>query len=735
VVWVVQVDYEEFLLLWQLVVAGDTKGLGGGLFSSLVPEARKAREAKKQAFRSAVAAKRGGNDPASAVLARRSDARASLTVTAGERITVMQKRAREGMGSTLASAKRDYESRGVGSVLTEAQDLGRLGSETVASVHRGNGEKTADSTAAAEHAAYMRKMGRRHMGMTLASARDEWDRRDHHTKTDDIGRLALATESSRHHHDAKTASNTSAAESGAHMRLHGRSMMGMELAAARDEYAARDHVTKPDDIGRLGHATVASSHHRDDEYALIVAAAAAVGDQNVELTLAREAWEARERYTQPDSMGRLDVATVASQHKQDAKSADTMSDVEYHAYMQRHKREALSSALLQAKDEWQLRDHHTKPSNIGNLERATEASKHRHDVKDADNTSMAEAMAHAMAHKRDLLSTELTAAKQAWEQRDTTTTVADNIGRLAVHTASSAHARGAKDADSMAGAEHAAYAQRHKRSLMSQDLVRAKEEWESRSHSTVADDIGHLAVATAATRHKQDAKDVDHMAEAEYIAYVQTHNRSLMSKELAKAKEAWGKRDHATVAVDVGRLGHQLQTAKYNADHKDADHMADSEFAAYMQLHNRDLMSLELLRAKEAWEKRDHATVADDVGRFGHQQESAKFRAGMKDSNHMADSEYIAYMSKHERELLSVLATQSGDRWKLRLRDGQIYRPAPREGSNPTPSEPRVDIESHVGESERMKRDALKSRDSLSTEGTTAREAWLKRRVSPSSLL
>ena len=321
--------------------------------------------------------------------------------------------------------------------------------------------------------------------------------------------------------------------------------------------------------------------------------------------------------------------------------------------------------------------------------------------------------------------TVLAQAKQEWELRNHATTTADDIGRLAVATVSSKQTV-TKDAGSMANAEYTIHAQRHKRSLMSKELVRAKKEWEQREHSTVADDIGHIAAQTMASKHKQDAKDADHMAEAEFITYMQMHKRSLMSQELAKAKNDYQNRDHRTVALDVGRLGLQLETAKYHASHKDADHMADREYMAYVQLHKRDLMSLELIHAKKAYGQRDLVTVTDDIGLLGNQPEFAKYRAGFKDSDHMAGSEFISYMSKHERELLSNSLTQSGDEWKLRQRNGQLYRPPSLSTSS---LKPLFSLESRVGDAERSKKEALKSRDALSTEGTSAKEAWLKRRL------
>ena len=101
----------------------------------------------------------------------------------------------------------------------------------------------------------------------------------------------------------------------------------------------------------------------------------------------------------------------------------------------------------------------------------------------------------------------------------------------------------------------------------------------------------------------------------------------------------------------------------------------------------------------------------------------------------MANSEYIAYMSTHEREILSVLLAQSGDEWKLRLKDGHHMSRAQQQSvarsgaSAERVKDPSGDIGKHVGESEGMKDAEVHARDLMSKELSSAKEAWVKRRV------
>jgi hypothetical protein len=58
--------------------------------------------------------------------------------------------------------------------------------------------------------------------------------------------------------------------------------------------------------------------------------------------------------------------------------------------------------------------------------------------------------------------------------------------------------------------------------------------------------LGHYAAATESDRHRHDVDhDADHTPEAEFISYMRTHQRELMSQELKRQKELWSARQAA----------------------------------------------------------------------------------------------------------------------------------------------------------------------------------------------
>jgi hypothetical protein len=194
---------------------------------------------------------------------------------------------------------------------------------------------------------------------------------------------------------------------------------------------------------------------------------------------------------------------------------------------------------------------------------------------------------------------------------------------------------------------------KHEREMMSTELVLAKDEWEHRDHHTVAQDIGHLGQETYASKHHHDKKDADHTPEGEAIAYMRLHERQLLGAELTKAKDEWEHRDHHTVAQDIGHLGQETYASKHHHDKKDADHTPEGEAIAYMRLHGRKLMSQELAKAKSEWENRDHHTVAQDIGHLGVATEASKHHHDKQDADHTPEAEHIAYLRVHERQLMS----------------------------------------------------------------------------------
>ncbi len=67
-------------------------------------------------------------------------------------------------------------------------------------------------------------------------------------------------------------------------------------------------------------------------------------------------------------------------------------------------------------------------------------------------------------------------------------------------------------------AEFIEYMRKNERKLMSAELSQAKLAYAAREHSTVAQDIGHLATAGASGQTKYGSTDADHTPEAEFIA-------------------------------------------------------------------------------------------------------------------------------------------------------------------------------------------------------------------------
>ena len=127
----------------------------------------------------------------------------------------------------------------------------------------------------------------------------------------------------------------------------------------------------------------------------------------------------KRRSTRTQDIGHLGVETSASKHSHDKTSADNSSVQEMAAYQKLHAKELLSSELSKAKEEYSKRDHHgsTRTQDIGHLGVETSASKHSHDKMSADNSSVQEMAAYNNAHAKELVSTELESAKEAWGER------------------------------------------------------------------------------------------------------------------------------------------------------------------------------------------------------------------------------------------------------------------------------------------------------------------------------
>ena len=94
----------------------------------------------------------------------------------------------------------------------------------------------------------------------------------------------------------------------------------------------------------------------------------------------------------------------------------------------------------------------------------------------------------------------------------------------------------------------------HERELMSKDLTKAHEEYDKRDHHTVAQDVGHLGADTVASAHHHDKATADNVPEAEYINSHNVHAREEASALLAQEHEKHSKRKKHTVPQDMGHV-------------------------------------------------------------------------------------------------------------------------------------------------------------------------------------
>ena len=195
--------------------------------------------------------------------------------------------------------------------------------------------------------------------------------------------------------------------------------------------------------------------------------------------------------------------------------------------------------------------------------------------------------------------------------------VAQDAGHVAQATAASKHAHDKHTADNTSEAEMIAYQKVHGREESSKALTKAHEEWEKRDHHTKVDKLGHFATETAASKHHHDkAHDVDHEPEGEHIAYMRTHERELMSQQLTLEKEAWEQRDHATVADDVGHLGSATEASKHHNDKHTSDNTSKTEMMQYQRVHARAEMSKALAKDRNTWQKRSELMRKQAMARF-----------------------------------------------------------------------------------------------------------------------
>jgi len=255
-----------------------------------------------------------------------------------------QKEDRENMSKELEKARLDFQKRialqkKLGQHNTIADDIGHLGTATVASSHQ-HDAYDADHVGEGELIQHARVHARDEMGAELTSQKAAWVKRQEagklHTDADKLGHFATETTASSHHHDALDADHTSASEFASHSRLHEREELG---AAALKE---------------------------------------------------KEAWEKRQKagklHTDADKLGHFATGTVASAHHHDESAAYDVEHVpegEYIAHAQLHERDDMGAAALKEKEAWLKRQKagklHTESAKLGHFAQETEATKHHHD--------------------------------------------------------------------------------------------------------------------------------------------------------------------------------------------------------------------------------------------------------------------------------------------------------------------------------------------------------------------
>ena len=186
-------------------------------------------------------------------------------------------------------------------------------------------------------------------------------------------------------------------------------------------------------------------------------------------------------------------------------------------------------------------------------------------------------------------------------------------------------------------------------------LANEHDKWNAKKdHHTVAKDMGHLETATAASKHAHDKHTADNTSEAEMIAYQKVHGRDESSKALTKAHEEWEKRDHHTVAKDMGHLAQATAASKHAHDKHTADNTSEAEMIAYQRVHAREEASKALTKAHEEWDKRDHSgTKTDKLGHFATATAASSHHHDKLTADNVPEAEHIAYMQAHERQEVS----------------------------------------------------------------------------------
>lgn len=331
------------------------------------------------------------------------------------------------------------------------------------------------------------------------------------------------------------------------------------------------------------------------------------------LVAAHEAYDKREHVTVAEDIGHLGMETEASKHHRDTVNIENTPEAEIIARDTVNFRKETSKSLTEAHEAFDNRDHLTVVDNLGHFGAATEASKHHHDSIASDNTPAAEIIARDRVNFRKGASKALTEAHEAYNKRDRVT-IAEDIGNLGAATEASKHHN--DSSDSAPSAEITARDQVNFRKGASKSLTEAREAYDKRDRVTVAEDIGHLGTETQASKHHHDSS-LSNTPSAELTAKDQANFRKGASKSLTEAREAYDKRDHATVAENVGHLGIETEVSKHRQDSITIENTPTAEIIARSRTSFRKAASKSLTEAREAYDKRDLVTVAEDVGHVG----------------------------------------------------------------------------------------------------------------------
>ena len=244
-----------------------------------------------------------------------------------------------------------------------------------------------------------------------------------------------------------------------------------------------------------------------------------------------------------------------------------------------------------------------------------EARRAKLHLKHLGNATEFELARNREKHGRLHTSSALTLAREEFENRDRAT-MAQDIGHLGLETAASKHRHDAVTASNTSAAEFGANMQLHMRKQTGDLLTQAGKDYGARDHSTVAQDVGHLGTETKASLHAHDAMTADNTSAAEFANDMQVHMRKQTGDLLTQAGKDYDARDHSTVAQDVGHLGHQTSAGIHQHDERTADNTPEAEWMNYVLTHSRLLDSAELTKAKAEWDARRAAGVKAETKRF-----------------------------------------------------------------------------------------------------------------------